>query len=410
LSRAILAFALLAGCYSPSVDRCLYRCDTGGKCPSNLTCNSESWCAESEVDSCSGAVPDASSACTWQTSNIDACVEGFDKITADWSIPSTLMATVDTTNMTANAPAGAVVGTMNQGGLANAPALVIAVHDFRLDGTLTVSGKIPLIIVASGTVTIGGTLRVTPAGDIDVQCSGQKGGIPTGSNDGGGGGGGGSMGLPGGPGGLGGLNTTSMGTAASRGSTGMVLTPNELMLTPLRGGCRGGNGGNPNGGMTGRGGSGGGAVQISAQTTIIVMGGTIAANGAGGLAPAASASGQNGGGGGGSGGAILLESPMVTVSNARICANGGGGASSTGDNGGVSDCGTTPAPGGQTNTAFDGGANGSTAEIPSMPAEDGASATGSAKAHGGGGGGGGVGRFRILGDATITSSIVSPTP
>lgn len=406
LSRAALLAVMLAACYSPKVDRCLYQCGTNRGCPNNLTCNAENWCAASDVDRCDDDVDASTSGCTWHPSNIDACAKQYDEITADWSIAAGFEATLDTTGIIPpQLPPGVVGAVMDQLDPSNAPALVIAVHDFTLDGTLRVSGKNPLIILASGTVKISGAVEIAPASDLDLTCSGEKGGAAN-STDGAGGGGGGSMGGFGSLGGLGGHQAGSVNLPGDSGGRGIVLSATDQMLIPLRGGCRGGSGGNLSATPGGRGGIGGGALEISARTKIIVTG-KIAANGAGGSSPMSN---QLGGGGGGSGGAIFLEAPEVTLTGAKVCANGGGGASSVpGDDGGVSDC-VIAARGGGGSGAPDSGAPGSLGQNMPTAGTNGMDSTNPTVAHGGGGGGGGAGRIRVKGLLMAGGASISPPP
>jgi hypothetical protein len=404
LRRAALfaAIAGIAGCYAPSVERCLYQCSANDGCPNSLTCNNDHWCASSKTDTCE-EIPDAPSQCGWSVANIDACALKYDEITADFIVDSAGPVMIDTD--AADLPNGVQGGVMDQLGLTNAPALVMAVHDLTVSGTLNVQGKRPLIILASGTVTISGEVNIAPSADDDALCAGRVGDLAN-TIDGAGGGGGGSMGSGGAMGGDGGQQANGPGGAAMPGQRGVILQ-NELMLTPLRGGCRGGTGGGMGTNPGGRYGFGGGAIQISARTRIAIDG-RIAANGGGGLAKANT---QYGGGGGGSGGAILLQSPMVTITGARLCANGGGGAGSFGltGNGGVSDCGPVPAPGGNSGTSFDNGGSGAAGTTPAGPGVVGTGTTAPTIAHGGGGGGGGLGRIRILGAVTTTGTpLISP--
>jgi hypothetical protein len=405
LIRTALYAAVLAGCYSPGVERCLYQCGANRSCPNNLTCNTDNWCASSTTDLCED-VPDAPPTCGWATSNIDACAEGYDKIeTANWIVNGAEMIDTSGIGLPAIVPAGTMGGLMNQLGGGTNGALVIAVHDFTVAGTLTVKGKRPLIILANGNVTITGEVHLDPAGDDDTVCAGKLGDIATGTS-GGGGGGGGSMGGPGANGGSGGRQAGS-GIIPIGGPRGFNLDgANELALTPLRGGCKGGSGGGLGTNVGGRGGFAGGSIQISARTRITIEG-IISANGGGGQTTSTS---QHGAGGGGSGGAIFLESPMVAVIGAKLCANGGGGGGTFGPaaTGKESDCGPSPAMGANNGGNFDNGGSGATGNIIAGIGYPGMN-TSSTPGHGGGGGGGGVGRIRIPGMVTTSGSpVVSP--
>jgi cysteine-rich repeat protein len=240
------------------------------------------------------------------------------------------------------------------------PVCVLSMASFNLSGhTLRLVGDKPVILAASGAVTIASTgvidanaSTTTPGAGGAWTCSGATGTNGSGSSSGGGGGGGGGgFGTSGGRGGEGdGDNYGSGGT-----------TRGAATLTPLLGGCNGGRGG----GCTNEGGAGGGAFQISAAGGISVAG-TLRAIGGAGINGCGS---EGGGTGGGSGGAIMLESTSITTTGSTIQVNGGrGGNGANGGNGG----------------------NGSTSSASS------GSAGQDEGANGGGGGGGGYGRTRNL--------------
>lgn len=274
-------------------------------------------------------------------------------------------------------------------------AVLIFADALTVNAQLRAVGARPLIIAVRNNVTLNSTVNVSTdssstgaganAGCLPAERGGD--GEASGSPETAGGGGGGAFGSNGGSG----ANGENGGP---RGDAGVVSNTN-LTLTPLRGGCRGGNGGRAgaNGGSAGR---PGGAVQISAGGTVTLnTGGSVQANGQGGEG------GQNGqrvgGGGGGSGGAILLEGTSLTMNAIGVlAANGGAGGEAsggtvdgaTGQNGQVS---------GSRAQCFAGtgcGGNGGDGAASSGAAEngfDGNNCTNSA----GGGGGGGVGRVRL---------------
>jgi hypothetical protein len=409
LKIVVAALIVMTGCYEPSIGRCVYACAANRVCPNDLACNAEGMCALSETDRCT--TPEVDSACGWITSNIDACAEQFDQIQGDWTIASNQIFTVDTTSATPPAlPAGTQTKLITQLGATTDRALVIAVHDLTIHGTLEVSGRTPLILLASGTVTIDGTVALIPSGEGDAMCNGRNGSSTTTAIDGSGGGGGAAMGGIGAPGGEGGQQTGGPGGAASPGARGDALSTAQLMLTPLRTGCRGGKGGDAGSQPGGAGGLGGGAIQIGARIEVVLDGATIRANGDGGKIPQIS---QAGAGGGGSGGAILLEAPSLKLTNTRVCANGGGGAGTGGPgaSGGVSDCGPAAARGGGAPATVDAGGNGATQNANAAPGQVGMGTNSPDIAHGGGGGGGGVGRIRFHGTVTSDAmSLVSPAP
>lgn len=273
-----------------------------------------------------------------------------------------------------------------------------------------VGRQFPLIFAVVGNVTIAGALDVSatstgsgPGGNDATQCLGSRGGDggvnPTNPRGGGGGGGFGTVGGNGGNG---------FGSVNLGGTGGMAVGAPEL--TPLRGGCNGGNGGGAQGGG-GLQGTSGGAVQLSATGTLTVRG-RITSSGRGGGAANADIESIDGpgGGGGGSGGAILLEAAQVLISG-HVAANGGGGGgaearsgvSNPGANGNPYSANAAAggiAPGG-------GGANGGAGG-----ARNGAAANGftGASTGGGGGGGGAVGRIRINSNQACTGTPQTMSP
>ncbi len=400
--RAALIATVLAGCYSPGVDRCLYRCTSDRGCPSNLTCNAENWCANGNRDSCGETIDAAidarpDSACGWVTSNIDVCVHLFNDNTTPWTIDTPTSVDTDIEIITPPLPSGVTMQRLQQ--MSGGDALVISAGDVDVKAILTVRGATPLIIFSNGVTVITSDIIVTPApvsSASSAACDGLV-GVPLQSQKGGGGGGGGSLGGPGANGGPGGK---ASGAAQAGGRFG--TPPTQVLLTPLAGGCRGGDGGSST--MTG--GMAGGAIQISARTRIRITSGTVQANGGGGLAGSA-ASGQGGGGGGGSGGGMLLESAEIKLMLAKLCANGGGGGGSQpGGEGLMSNCTNAAAGGGGTGLANIGG-NGATALSGAVDGRPGLGTP--TPAQGGGGGGGGLGRIRLDTDLLDTGqSTISP--
>lgn len=265
------------------------------------------------------------------------------------------------------------------------PWCVIAATDLTVDaGTLAVTGAKPLVLVATGTLTVGGSIDVAShrggqqgaASNDPLMCDA---GTPPNNN---GGGAGGSFGGAGGHGG-------------NNGGTAGNMKPTNAM----RGGCPGQDG---KSGTFGVKGLGGGVVYLIGGTKIVVSG-NINASGAAGNAGVMN---NAGAGGGGSGGLIGLDSPIVMNAGA-IFANGGGGAEGSGNNtkgndGMESVNGLVAGPSGSASgIGGDGGAGGATGA-----AVDGADGTGG----GGGGGGGGVGAVKLFQAATITGGVVSPPP
>ena len=202
--------------------------------------------------------------------------------------------------------------------------------------TVRVVGPRPLVLLATGTVRIEGTLDVSARGETPGPGGGSGGTALSPGGDGpspgrdgsmvdrseGGGGGGGLCGA----GGSGGS-----GHSAAGGGGGAALGA-SFDLSPLTGGSGGGRGG-ADPAVIGRGGAGGGGLQISARGAVEIVG-TILAGGGGGDGAGSLACGVNAGagGGGGSGGPVLIEAPTVTYgpSATIITGGGGGGGSSNG--------------------------------------------------------------------------------
>jgi len=287
---------------------------------------------------------------------------------------------------------------------------VIAGTSITVTGALVAVGARPLVLVATDeiTVTAAGVVdvssRINPrragAGAGTGNCAAA--GRGTSDSDGAGGGAGGSFGTTGGKGGVG--NNTP-GDAVAGGAPGAVQpTP-----TNVRGGCKGGAGGDGNGGASNTGGAagdGGGGVYLIAGTKITIAG-NVFASGAGGGANHTSGGREQGGGGGGTGGMIGLDAPSIDVTG-RVVANGGagggGGALSTGGNPGGDGTTTshnTRAIGGTADILAGAGADGTAAGLTTNL--DGASALGA-----GGGGAGGLGYVLTYG--ALQGTLISPVP
>ena len=288
--------------------------------------------------------------------------------------------------------------------VSNTTACVIASGSIQIDAatTVTATGTKPLVLAATGTVTINGVLDVAShrgviapgASGNDATCD--PGTPPTTNGNAGGGGGGGSFGAKGGDGGDG-----NGGGGPDGGTSGAAALP----PTTLRGGCKAQDGKEGAGAAAtrGLGGNGGGVVYVIAGTTLSIgAGGVINASGAGGTNGVTA---RAGGGGGGSGGLVGLDAPTVT-NGGVVFANGGSGAEGSGDNNpgkpGVDPTGAGPAVFGIgiSNTGGDGGNGGAGAA--------GAGANG-LQSTDGGGGGGGVGVIRVFPLQAIGGA-VSPPP
>ncbi|MDX2090605.1 MAG: hypothetical protein SFX73_22285 [Kofleriaceae bacterium] len=284
---------------------------------------------------------------------------------------------------------------------------VIKVKAFTTGGSITVQGSRALAIVASGDVTIGHNLSVSARNEVngpgalpnDTTCTGKA--PSAGNNEGKAGGGGGGFGTAGGRGGNGGSPSVNGGNGGGAAGT--------VELTPLRGGCPGGNT-NP---ATANyfPGAGGGAIQVVSATSITVtQNGSISANGTGARGPvgplfclADTPCGY--GMGGGSGGAILLEAPSITVAGG-LYANGGGGTCSTYGSASSGANSATPASGQTCSGQTGNGGAGAAGAIGAQPGvnKNGLDAVG-------GGGGGGAGRIRInlpTGQTFTPTGTISP--
>jgi hypothetical protein len=187
----------------------------------------------------------------------------------------------------------------------------------------------PVTLLASGAVTIAGTIDIRGAGG-----GGGGGGTPLASNGGVGGPGGfdggagangiastvGASGL--GPGGGiasggsgGGGSFATSGTNASNGGLAGPVYGTETLL-PLIGGSGGAGGGGGLGSFGAGGGGGGGAILIASSGTITFTGSILASGGGG-------ASGGPQAGGGGAGGAVRLLATTITGNNGSIDVRGG---------------------------------------------------------------------------------------
>jgi len=297
-----------------------------------------------------------------------------------------------------------------------------------------ITGTRPVVIVADR-ITIGGHLHVRASfrtgssPGANVECGdglGNDGDLNPGST-GYRGGSGGAFAAAGGKG----------AEAEGGGSNKIVggLANGNAQLSPLRGGCAGGNGGHADLGMGDvlanaivGGGSGGGAIQLIASESIHVTGfGVLSAPGRGGGSAYDLTMGAldlAGGSGGGSGGAIFMEAPNITIdTGGYVLALGGAGGegragsaampSAPGQSGAPLDLALIPALGGAT-PAQDGGDGGKGSDDKDNSAggdgSPGKDIAGGLRS-GGGGGGGGVGRVRLRavgGTLTVKGKVYPP--
>jgi hypothetical protein len=336
--------------------------------------------------------------------------DGFDRVTGDLRVDIKMPVTVNTdtgaimlgTNVLRKAEVGLDQATgiywKPMGQAPGYPELsVFVLHELVVASgeTVTVEGARALVLYATGSVEIRGTIISSPDGagglpraggfpcsrvlpnyeKLDQQCFGGEGSSGAPAWEGGCGGGGRR-----GAGGWGGNGFQ----AGLGGAGGKILsqTPN-----PLFGGC--------GGGSLGAAGGGGGAIQISSSHSILVdRSGIISMPGGGGGAMA---------GGGGSGGVIILEAPTVTVEG-TLAANGGGGAGGGGSAVDGTD-GTDSidgAPGGVSDDKVNGGMGGALVSEAGAPGDDGVKG-----AVLGAGGGGGVGWIYL--SAVIHPSVTGAT-
>jgi hypothetical protein len=281
------------------------------------------------------------------------------------------------------------------------PVRVFVVHDFHIAadaalyaGDTTSSDSFTgtaLAIVATGTITIDGTLGAggTAGAHADPACIGGRGReSDTATQQQCGASGGGGFATLGGHGG----NVT--GGGVSGGAGGGTIGSAELV--PLRGGCPAGGMFTDDGVYSDFGTGAGGAIQLSAGIAVNVNG-VINVDGGSGYPDQVSARGT-GVYGGGSGGGILVEAPTVVLGAlGKLLARGGGGGS-TGDFGPYTVDGNpiSGVPCGIVSVYCGNGGNGA---APGIDAQAGVNAQyttmQSVTGMSGGGGGGGLGRIRI---------------
>jgi hypothetical protein len=431
---ACCAAITLAACYSPTFSGGAPCQLATNLCPIGQTCVStggggDGVCLSDRsgaVDAGGDTTPGDASACAGMsfTSKLlgSVCLS---------TAPTTALSLSGSTTVnTANVPTGSCTQLVPQSG---GPALCVLAGttiDIAAGATLravgvnpigsTAAGTNPLVLIATQTITISGTLDVSSHSNETVGgapalgagarttagcfATGVDGPAGSGSN-GGGGGAGGSFGTVGGLGGNGGNNNNT-----GHGSPTAAMAPTYLV-----GGCPGGHGGDGAGGLIsgGAGGNPGGAVYLLAGRSILVAG-KLNASGAGGVGGVEGNNSSGGGGGGGAGGLIVLEAPQVSVTGA-VFANGGGGGAGAGNIGDGSDNGKpgsdpatalTVAPGGG---GTSGGGNGGAGAAGTTAAVAGNKGGGNAPESAGGGGGGAAGVIRVLGaPASSIGGTVSP--
>jgi len=224
--------------------------------------------------------------------------------------------------------------------------------DFTLNSSVTMTvpaGTGRLVIVATGTITINGTISASGAalsgscsgnsnapGNAGYQGTSQAGGGGGGSSDGNAGGAGGAVvvhGLTVQAGGTAGVGTGGNATAISGSSCRDILAYLDSW-----GGASGGSGGGCAGPVTGAtGGAGGGVIVLIAPTVVLAATATLNASGANGSGGGAAGGGGPwaGSGGGGGGGAVIIVTRSFTDNGATFTVSGGTGASSSGGGAGA---------------------------------------------------------------------------
>jgi len=346
-----------------------------------------------------GAVPDApgsdASTCTWTYTPVrfDPCDGTTPAPTESLTLDAAGTWVYNTDEGTLTAPDGSDT-TPTSSDLADARAIWVVDFEVGADATLRLEGSRPLLVAASGGISVAGTIDASShygGGDYQRGAGADPAACPasppepgeTCSNHGGSGGGGGGFGAAGGQGGEGGNGHSCSGDGIPGGLGGEAL---PAAPSVLRGGCGGRDGGaSTEGAGQGPGGPGGGAVHLTARGSLTVSG-TVHAGGAGGRGANDD---RSGGGGGGSGGMIGLEAADLRIQDtAFVVANGGGGGG--GVDHGVAEPGEdgradgAVAPGGAHEASGTDGGAGGWRDAPNGVSADPAE-------RGGGGGGGGVG-------------------
>ncbi len=252
-----------------------------------------------------------------------------------------------------NPPTSVPPGTTVNGSTYTVPLSASGVFNFT---TITIASGItvkftrnaantPVILLATGNVTLAGTLDVRGSNGASWGRPGPGG--PGGFDGGAGSDGGltspyGSAGLGPGAGGVGYLSGGGGGGYATAGQAGfcntMIFLCNSpvpapgggtygsLPLRPILGGS-GGSGGYGPSNIGGGGGGGGGAILVASSGTITLTGSILASGGDG------SGGANIAGGGGGSGGAIRLIATALTGTGGSLTARGGTQGGSAGNGG-----------------------------------------------------------------------------
>jgi len=282
------------------------------------------------------------------------------------------------------------------------PVRVFVVHNFHIEPNVTVqtvdstdttgTKSTAFALVATGDITIEGTLNAIAGGHSEASCDGGRGVVTdTAAQPQAGASGGGGFATAGADGGYVAVNGPG-------GGTGGGVSGNQT-LVPLRGGCAAGGYINDNDLGPVIASPGGGAVQLSAGGKLSLTG-LINADGSEGYYEQAT---SRGGAiyGGGAGGGILLEGATIELGpTGMLLARGGGGAADSADYiHFVIPLDGNPIPGETCYTPSMYCGNGGAGAAPGVDAKPGGasaySTSSSVTSETGGGGGGGLGRIRI---------------
>lgn len=402
-----------SACYSPTVpagapcEPALDNCPAGQRCettPAGSFCGAVAFGTDAAPPNGDGPPPDTAPGCYGSGLVRDVCL-----------MPAPMTALTIATDRAVNT---AMVGGANcdtiiaqPGGGASLCLIAARTIAIASNAQLTARGPNPLLLVATETMTIDGTIDVSsrlnvsiPGAGADTTCASPAGKNATAFDGAGGGGAGGSFGTKGGNGGTG---------RTPNNATPGGIAPAAQVPTTLRGGCAGGRGGEADGGGgDGAGGAGGGAVYLIAGISLSITG-TINASGSGGAPGVAGQYAMGGAGGGGSGGMIGLDAPSITVTG-TVFANGGGGGGGGGDEpqrpgqpGSSPTTALIPAAGGSGGNG--GGGRGGQGSVLTDPGDTGNNGIGPYCSGGGGGGGAGV--IRVFGvPPGSLGGVFSPPP
>lgn len=216
--------------------------------------------------------------------------------------------------------------------------------DFTLNigVTMTVpAGSGRLVIIATGTITINGTISAVGGGlgSGGSAVTSGNGNAPTTNGWSAVGGAGGGTAAGGTTGGNGGalvwhgttIQAGAVGTTGTVNGTNVTGSNHPAIVSPLMdfGGAPGGSGGSDGTTTSGIGGVGGATVVLIAPTIVLASGSTITTAGAAGGAASGGTLGINyrGGGGGGGGGNLLIITRSFTDNGATLTVSGGAGGS-----------------------------------------------------------------------------------